>query len=158
MANFQISYSYKFSIIPTLYQLHWPSNTFRKGRDDERRLGRLLPASALQRRRLVNSVNMKTTFICWLVEFIGSLLLIGGPFITGHNNVGWGVVQILLMFVYFIMLPFTYFINSSETKNTIADSSWMHGFLTIFKTMGTAWVYPIAVWRYKIIKCLVSWI
>ena len=111
--------------------------------DDERRLGRLLPASALQRRRLVNSVNMKTTFICWLVEFIGSLLFIVGPFITGHNNVGWGVVQVLVMFVYFIMLPFTYFINSSETKNTIADSTWLHGFLAIFKTMGTARVYPI---------------
>ena len=78
------------------------------------------------------------------MEFIGSLLFIVGPFITGHNNVGWGVVQVLVMFVYFIMLPFTYFINSSETKNTIADSTWLHGFLTIFKTMGRARVYPIA--------------
>ena len=84
--------------------------------DDERRLRQLLPASTLQRRRVVNSVNMKTTFICWLVEFIGSLLFIVGPFITGHNNVGWGVVQVLIMFVYFIMLPFTYFIIAQRLK------------------------------------------
>ena len=117
---------------------------FRKGMDDERRLRQLLPASTLQRRRVVNSVNMKTTFICWLVEFIGSLLFIVGPFITGHNNVGWGVVQVLVMFVYFIMLPFTYFINSSETKNIIADSTWLHGFLRIFQTIGRTRVCTIA--------------
>ena len=76
---------------------------------------------------------MKTTFICWLVEFAGSFLCIFGPFITGHRNVGWGVIQVLILFVYFILLPLTYLINSSETKNAIADVNWMSGVSVVFR-------------------------
>ena len=78
---------------------------------------------------------MKTTFICWLVEFLGSFLCIFGPFITGHRNVGWGVIKVMIMFVYFILLPFTYLINSSETKKTIVDFSWISGIAVVFRNI-----------------------
>ena len=99
---------------------------------DEIRFKDILSEVSLQRRRKVNSVNMKTTFICWLVEFAGSFLFIFGPFITAHRNVGWGIIQILILFVYFILLPFTYLMNSSETKNAIADSNWVSGISVVF--------------------------
>ena len=96
----------------------------------------ILPDSSLQRRRRVNNVNMKTTFICWLVEFAGSFLCIFGPFITGHRNVGWGIIQVLILMVYFILLPCTYLMNSSETKNKIADFNWVSGVSVVFHHIG----------------------
>ena len=107
----------------------------RKQMNDEVKLKKILPESCLQRRRRVNNVNMKTTFICWLVEFIGSVLFIFGPFVTGHRNVGWGVIQVLVLMVYFILLPLTYLINSSESKNAIADSNWMSGIFAMFRNL-----------------------
>ena len=111
----------------------------RKQMSDEVKLKKVLPESCLQRRRKVNNVNMKTTFICWLVEFIGSILMIFGPFVTGHRNVGWGVMQVLILTVYFILLPLTYLINSSESKNFIADSNWMSGIFAVFRNLAKVW-------------------
>ena len=106
---------------------------FRKQDLDEIRLKNILPEISLQRRRKVNSVNMKTMLICWLVEFAGSALLIFGPFITGHRNVGWGVIQVLILFVYFILVPLTYLINSSDTKKAITDFDWSSGVSVVFR-------------------------
>jgi hypothetical protein len=78
---------------------------------------------------------MKTTFICWLVEFVGSFLSIFGPFITGHRNVGWGIIQVLILTVYFIMLPFTYLINSRETKATIFNFNWISALAGVFQSL-----------------------
>jgi hypothetical protein len=108
---------------------------FRRQNEDEIRFHNILSAKDLQKRRKVNNINMKTTFICWLVEFVGSFLSIFGPFITGHRNVGWGIIQVLILTVYFIMLPFTYLINSRETKATIFNFNWISALAGVFQSL-----------------------
>ena len=86
---------------------------------------------------------MKTTFICWLVGFVGSFLSVFEPFITGHRNVGWGIIQILILSVYFIRLPFTYLINCHETKTTILNFNWISALF---------WCISKPIWKAREIK------
>ena len=77
-------------------------------------------------------MNIKVTFIAWLIEFIGSLL---PPLIlktVGHEQVGIAAAEILRSSFYFLLLPLAYLINSSDLKAAIVDESWFHAIRVIF--------------------------
>ena len=92
----------------------------------------MLSENAKARRRKLNDVNIKVTFIIWLIEFVGSFILIFIPKIVGHGQVGTGVGAILCVSLYFVLLPFAYLINSTDIKQTIVDESWFHAVRGIF--------------------------
>ena len=92
----------------------------------------MLSENAKARRRKVNDVNIKVTFMIWLIEFVGSFILIFIPKIVGHGQVGTGAGAIFTVSLYFVLLPFTYLINSSDIKRTIVDESWFHAVRGIF--------------------------
>ena len=85
------------------------------------------------RRRKLFDVNIKITFMVWLTEFIGSILLVFIPKIFGHGQVGTVAGSALTVTFYFVLLPFLYLVNDSDVKNTITDESWFHAIRGIFR-------------------------
>ena len=77
-------------------------------------------------------VNIKVTFIAWIIEFIGSILQAFVPKVFGHGLVGTGAGEIFTVFFYFVLLPFSYLINDSDIKNAIVDENWFHAISRIF--------------------------
>ena len=92
----------------------------------------MLSENAKARRRKLNDVNIKVTFMIWLIEFVGSFIQIFIPKIVGHGQVGTGAGAIFVVSLYFVLLPFAYLINSSDIKHTIVDESWFHAVRGIF--------------------------
>ena len=85
------------------------------------------------RRFQICQVCIKVNFIAWLVEFCGcltiaiDLLLVGStyPFASA-------ILRNLTIMCFFILLPCTYLINSSEGINAIVDSTWRDALLRLF--------------------------
>ena len=92
----------------------------------------MLTEKAKARRRKLNVVNIKVTFMIWLIEFVGSFILIFIPKIVGHGQVGTGAGWIFCVSLYFVLLPFAYLINSTDIKQTIVDESWFYAVRGIF--------------------------
>ena len=84
------------------------------------------------RRRKLTEVNIRVTFVVWLTECVGSIILIFGSTIFGHGQVGTGTAHIFAMAFYFVLLPFLYLVNDSDVKNTIAEDNWFRAIRGIF--------------------------
>ena len=84
------------------------------------------------RRRKLIDVNIMVTFILWLIEFVGSILMIFVPKIFDHGQVGTTAGNIFVVLFYFVILPFFYLVNSSDVKLTIAEESWFRAIRGIF--------------------------
>ena len=84
------------------------------------------------RRRKLIDVNIMVTFILWLIEFVGSILMIFVPKIFDHGQVGTTAGNIFVVLFYFVLLPFFYLVNSSDVKLTIAEESWFRAIRGIF--------------------------
>ena len=84
------------------------------------------------RRRKLIDVNIKVTFVLWLIEFVGSILMIFVPKIFDHGQVGTTAGNIFVVLFYFVLLPFFYLVNSSDVKLTIAEESWFRAIRGIF--------------------------
>ena len=77
-------------------------------------------------------VNIKVTFIAWVIEFVGSILLAFVPKVFGHGLVGTGAGEIFILLFYFVLLPFSYLINDSDIKSAIVDENWFYAIIGIF--------------------------
>ena len=66
------------------------------------------------------------------MEFLGSFVAASIPAIFGHGQIAHATLQILTLFFYFVLLPFSYLINSSDIKKAIVDESWFHAMRGIF--------------------------
>ena len=97
----------------------------------------MLPKKSKARRRKINDVNIKVTFIAWLMEFLGSFVAAAIPAIFGHGQIAYAALQILALFFYFVLLPFFYLLNDSEVKSTIAEESWVRAIRGIFNRSNT---------------------
>jgi hypothetical protein len=96
------------------------------------RLRKLLSDSSKARRHRRNVVNLQITFLTWLIEVFGFLLIFLGTFILGHeNNVVNSSMQLLTMIIYFNILPCIFLINDSAVKAQIIESNWYNRFLNI---------------------------
>ena len=92
----------------------------------------LTPASkeGRHRRRLL---NIQITFLAWLVESVGFLVIFLGKFILGHeSNVFNFFMQTLTLIIYFVILPSVFLLNDYDVKSDIVDSNWYGNVLTIF--------------------------
>ena len=92
----------------------------------------MLWEKAKVRRRKLIDVNIKVTFILWLIEFVGSILLIFVPKIFEHGQVGTTAGNTFVVLFYFVLLRFCYLVNSSDVKLTIAEESWFRAMRGIF--------------------------
>ena len=93
----------------------------------------LLTDKSKARRHKLNNVNIKVTFIAWLIEFVASFTAPLIPKVFGHGQVELGAGLILVSSFYFILLPFAYLINDSDIKRTIVDESWLYAVKGIFQ-------------------------
>ena len=84
------------------------------------------------KRRKLTEVNIKVTFILWLIEFVGSTLLLLVPTIFGHGQAGTATGMLFVALFYFVLLPFFYLVNNSDVKSTIAEESWVRAIRGIF--------------------------
>ena len=92
----------------------------------------LLSKKSKARRRKLSDVNIKVTFIAWLMEFLALFVTAVIPTLFGHGQVAHAALQIFTHLFYFVLLPFCYLVNSSDTKNAIVDESWFHAIRGIF--------------------------
>ena len=95
------------------------------------RLKRLLSQPAKCRRHQRNVLNIMTTFLAWLVEFLGFCIVILGTHILGHqNNIINLCLQTLTNIFYFIFIPLALLVNDSDFKSAILKSTWYGTLLT----------------------------
>ena len=97
------------------------------------KLKKLLSNSSKARRHRRKILNVQITFLAWLVESIGFLVIFLGTFILGHeNNIFNFCMQTLTLIIYFILLPLVFLINDFDIKSTIADSHTYERILNMF--------------------------
>ena len=84
------------------------------------------------RRRKLTELNIAVTFIVWLTEFVGSLLMIYVPMVFGHAQVGTATGRTIVLAFYFVLLPFLYLVNDSDVKKTIVEDNWVRAIRGIF--------------------------
>ena len=95
----------------------------------------LLSDRARNRRAVICQVNIKVTFIVWLVEFFGCMTMAIDFLVIGsRSNALTGLLRTLTILAYFVLLPFTFLVNCHETKEAILDSSWRTALEGIFKS------------------------
>ena len=92
----------------------------------------MLSEKAKARRRKLSDVNIKVSFIAWLIEFLALFVGAAIPLIVGQGHVAHPALQIISHFLYFVLLPFCYLVNSSDIKNAIVDESWFQAIRGIF--------------------------
>ena len=103
-----------------------------RGRSSDQNLEKLLSDKTKIRRRKLTEVNIGVTFIVWLTEFVGSLLMIFAPTVFGHAQVGTAAGSTTVVAFYFVILPFLYLVNDSDVKNTIVEDNWVRAIRGIF--------------------------
>lgn len=97
--------------------------------------GEVLSEKTRNRRVKLCQVNLKVTIMVWLAEFFGCMTMAIDFLIIGsQNNAVTGLLRTLTMLTYFVLLPVTFFLNCSETKETIIDYSWRMALAGALKT------------------------
>ena len=97
------------------------------------KLKKLLNNSSKARRHRRKILNVQVTFLAWLVESIGFLVIFLGTFILGHeNNIFNFFMQTLTLIIYFILLPLVILLNDYDIKSTIVDSHTYEKILDMF--------------------------
>ena len=112
--------------------IHYPYIINFRERSSSQNLEKLLSDKSKIRRRKLNDVNIGVTFIVWLTEFVGSLLIIFPPMVFGHAQVGTATAHTIGISFYFVLLPFLYLVNDSDVKNTIVEDNWARAIRGIF--------------------------
>ena len=94
------------------------------------RLKNVLSDSCKLRRRRRNLINIHITFLGWLVESFGFILILLGSFILGHSSPSITLIlQTLTIIVQTNILPLVFLINDPELKANIVDSRYYLMFL-----------------------------
>ena len=98
------------------------------------KLRKFVAFSSRARRYRRRVLNIQITFLVWLAESIGFLIIFLGTFILGHaSNVFNFFMQTLTLVIYFIFIPSVFLLNDFDTKSKIVDSSWYQTFLASCK-------------------------
>ena len=89
------------------------------------KLKKILDDSAKARRLRRIHLNIQITFLTWLVEFLGFLFVVLGSFIFGNNNIYLTFfLQTMTCFVYIVIIPSMYLLNSNDSKDYISESEF----------------------------------
>ena len=111
---------------------------FRHNKEAMIKLRKVLPESVKARRHRRSMANLQITFLAWLTEVVGFLIIFLGTFVLGHeNNHVNSLMQLLTLVVYFNILPCIYLVNDSQVLSQIIDTSWYNSFLDIFNCQYT---------------------
>ena len=97
------------------------------------RLRKVLTTASKDGRHRRRLLNIQITFLAWLAETVGFLVIFLGTFILGHeSNVFNFFMQTLTLIIYFVILPLVFLLNDFDVKSDIVDSNWYGTILTIF--------------------------
>ena len=66
------------------------------------------------------------------MEFVTSMVMMGGPKLFAHEQVGVSFRSAIMMDMYFLVLPFLYLVNDTDVKHTITDDGWFRAIRGIF--------------------------
>ena len=99
------------------------------------RLRKLLSESDKKTRHIRNLFNIHITFLGWLVECSGFLVMFIGTHVMGHSSsTRTMILQTLTLIIYFNVLPCVFLINNnSDIKISLTNSRYYHMFLRFFK-------------------------
>ena len=99
------------------------------------RLRELLSESSKECRHHRNLLNIHITFLGWLVECSGFLMMVIGSHFLGHSSSSRTMIlQTLTIIIFFNVLPCVFLINTnSDKKISLANSRYYHMFLGFFK-------------------------
>ena len=79
------------------------------------------PAKAKRQRRI--NLNIQITILSWLVEFFSFFVIFLGAFILGNKNSKVTLaMQTLTSFLYFVVVPSMYLVNSKKFKAVVLES------------------------------------
>ena len=105
-------------------------------------LRKLLTDDFKAKRHRRNLLNIHVTFLAWLTELFGFLIIFLGTFILGHeNNIVTYSMQTVTLVIYFNILPCVYLINELHFKLKIVDSIWYTKFLNFVNWQYTKRTY-----------------
>ena len=94
---------------------------------------KLLSDSGKAKRHRRKILNIQITFLAWLVESLGFLVIFLGTFILGHeSNIFNFFMQTLTLIIYFVILPFVFLIGDFNIRTNIVTSNWYGTVLTFF--------------------------
>ena len=100
------------------------------------RLKKMLSDKQKKLRTRNNTLNLQITVLGWLVEVFGFMSTIVGVYILGHgNSIVTMILHTITMINYFIILPCSLLINSSDVKEYILDHKLYLDFLNWFEGM-----------------------
>ena len=98
------------------------------------RLKKMLSDKQKKLRTRNNTLNLQITVLGWLVEVFGFMSTIVGVYILGHgNSIVTMILHTISMINYFIILPCSLLINSSDVKEYILDHNLYLNFLNWFE-------------------------
>ena len=95
-------------------------------------MDKLLSDKRKARRRKRTEVNIKVTIIVWLLEVVGSIILMFSPKVFAHGQVGTATGVVFVILFYFVLLPCAYLINSDDIKKAIMEDGWFFAIRGIF--------------------------
>ena len=75
-------------------------------------------------------VNAEITMMIWILETVANFCLIIGWIVSGGKP-NFNNLTILILW-YYIILPYTFLMNTSYNKDRIIDTSWKNVILNIF--------------------------
>ena len=79
-------------------------------------------------------INIHITILAWITEFSGFFVTVLGSFILGHGNTTITLsLQIITVFIYFVLLPCIFLINDSDLKADIAENYYYISVLRLFR-------------------------
>lgn len=92
----------------------------------------LKESSKFHRHRRI-MLNIHITFLAWITELLGFLVIFLGTFVLGHeNNFVNYTFQTITIIVYFNLLPCIFFMNTPEFKDFVTESRYYEKFLHLF--------------------------
>ena len=86
------------------------------------KLHKLLAASKKIRRRRRIFLNMHISFVAWVIESFGGVAGMLMIFLPHENRTTRGL-QFITGFVYFLVVPCAYLMNSSDVKSVILNNA-----------------------------------
>ena len=98
------------------------------------RLRKILTDSSKEGRHRRKILNVLITFLAWLVESIGFLVIFLGTFLLDHENNFFNFfMQTITLVIYFNILPYVFMMHNSSLKNIIIESKLYGKILSFFK-------------------------
>ena len=99
-------------------------------------LNEVLSEDARRYRRKTISVNIKITFLSWVLECMGGIGAIVVWVFIGNES--FQLYGLFLQILGLIIIPCTYILNRETTKQIIVLENWMKGIQSTFMTVEEA--------------------